>query len=722
MNKIKNKICIVLALIASVCCFSQQKKELIQITDLLKIRTVGDVELSKDGQNAVFTVKSIIKSTENPLDYDYDTQLWISKTSKNSTPRQLTFGKEGSGSPVFSPDGKQIAFTRSIKGKSQIFLFKVDEGGEAIQLTESKYGAGNPKWSPDGKQLLFTASLQINELVKDSVLNPKKELPIWSFEKPGFAANENLKINKTKADPNGNIEAIRAYLDNNEKDKKAKVVDKLQFQTETGISSELRFSHIFIIDAKPGSKERAITKGFYSYSNPSFVGNNKIAFTGNINEKRHPDRVLETKIYTINTDGTNVTELLGSENLVFQLLAVSPSGKQLAYQESIINNLSVPVLKIFNLENPSAKSQTIEYDRNNNNVRFSKDEKQLYFTSSSNGGSAICTVPLNTLKVQTLTSFDQGITDYDINNGVVVFAKTDVKNPSELYVADLKLKEPRLVSDFNTNWLKNKAISFPEKGTFINEKGLEIEYWVMKPTRFEQGKKYPLLTEIHGGPASMFGPGDGSMWLEYQFFTAQGYGVVYSNPRGSSGYGEKFLRSNINDWGTGPASDVLTALDKTVAQGWADQSRLFITGGSYAGYLTTWIISHDQRFKAASSQRGVYDFNTFFGEANVWRMVPRYFGGYPWEEKTKAILQRESPINYVENINTPFLIFHGDNDNRTGVTQSQMLYKSLKVLGKPVEYVRQPGASHELTRSGDNRQRIDQLLRTYEFFERFNQK
>ncbi|KAF2507418.1 S9 family peptidase [Flavobacterium foetidum] len=717
----KVKIYIALALIASVCCFSQQKKELIQVTDLLKIRTVGDVELSKDGQNAVFTVKSIIKNPENALDYDYDTQLWITKTAKNNAPRQLTFGKEASSSPVFSPDGKQIAFTRNVKGKSQLFLFKVDEGGEAVQLTETKYGAGNPKWSPDGKQILFTASIQINELIKDSVLNPKKELPLWSFEKPGFEANENLKPNKTKADPNGSIEAIRAYLENNEKDKKAKVVDKLHFQTETAVSSELRFTHIFIIDAKPGSKEKAVTKGFYSHSNPSFISNTKIAFNGSLNEKRHPDRVLENKIYTINTDGTALTELLGAENKVFQLLAVSPSGKQLAYQESISNNLSIPVLNIFSLENPSAKSKVIEYDRNNTNVRFSKDDRQLYFTSSSNGGHALCTVPLNTLKVETLTSFDQGITDYDFNNGVLAFAKTEVQNPSELYISDLKLKEPRLVSEFNTNWLKNKAISFPQKYTFTNEKGLEIEYWVTKPTRFEQGKKYPLLTEIHGGPASMFGPGDASMWLEYQFFAAQGYGVLYSNPRGSSGYGEKFLRSNIKDWGPGPSSDVLTALDKTTALGWADTNRLFITGGSYAGYLTTWIISHDQRFKAASAQRGVYELNTFFGEGNVWRMVPRYWGGYPWEKETKAILERESPLNYAENINIPFLIIHGDNDYRTGVTQSQMLYKMLKVLGKPVEYVRQPNASHEITRSGDNRQRIDQLLRTFEFFERFNQ-
>ena len=145
-----------------------------------------------------------------------------------------------------------------------------------------------------------------------------------------------------------------------------------------------------------------------------------------------------------------------------------------------------------------------------------------------------------------------------------------------------------------------------------------------------------------------------------------------------------------------------------------------VTGGSYAGYLTAWIVSHDNRFAAASAQRGVYDLPTFFGEGNAWRLVPNYFGGYPWEDKIEPILKRESPFSYVDQINTPFLIFHGENDLRTGVIQSEMMYKALKVLNKPVEYVRHPGATHELSRSGNVRQRIDQMLRIYEFFERYN--
>jgi len=361
---------------------------------------------------------------------------------------------------------------------------------------------------------------------------------------------------------------------------------------------------------------------------------------------------------------------------------------------------------------------TIPFDRNKTNLIWSSDDKYLYFTAQSNGGTVLNKVSIANLKVETLSSSAFGITSFDIANKTLVFSKTAISNPSELYFADTDFKKERKASDFNP-WVSTKKLSFPEKKTFVNELGMTVEYWVMKPANYKEGEKYPLLLEIHGGPAAMWGPGEESMWHEYQYFTSRGYGVVYSNPRGSGGYGLDFLRGNVNDWGKGPASDVLTALDKTVELGWADPSKLLITGGSYAGYLTAWIISHDNRFKAACAQRGVYDLSTFFGEGNAWRLVPNYFGGYPWEAKVKEILIRESPITYVENIKTPFIIFHGGNDRRTGFVQGEMMYRSLKVLGRPVEYVVHPGATHEITRNGDNRQRMDQMLRTYEFFERW---
>ncbi len=240
----------------------------------------------------------------------------------------------------------------------------------------------------------------------------------------------------------------------------------------------------------------------------------------------------------------------------------------------------------------------------------------------------------------------------------------------------------------------------------------------------------PVLLQMHGGPTAMWGPGEASMWHELQFFASRGWGVVYSNPRGSGGYGYRFQRANERDWGQGPMGDVLAAYDHALARApWADTTKQLLTGGSYAGYLTAWIVGHTDRFDAAAAQRGVYDLPTFFGEGNAWRLVPNYFGGYPWSDSTvsylggtariRDVLARESPLTYVANIHTPLLIKHGDNDRRTGFVQSEMLFRSLAALGREVEYARYPGATHELSRAGDPKLRMDRLLRIYEFLARY---
>jgi dipeptidyl aminopeptidase/acylaminoacyl peptidase len=461
-----------------------------------------------------------------------------------------------------------------------------------------------------------------------------------------------------------------------------------------------------------------VTTGFYRYTLAEYTPDGKnLIITADIDSLESPDRSQESEIFLADADGKNLRLLLGQKGQMYNSAKVSPSGKWLAYQYNSING-DVGTLAIMPLNGKEKDAITIPFDRSKAGFTWSADEKYLYFTAQSNGGAPLYRVNVSTKKVEQLSAYDAGVTSYALLKDRVIFSKTEVVNPSEVYTADLALKNPVRISHFN-DWVKTKQLSIPEKKTFVNNKGLTVEYWIMKPANHEAGKKYPLLLEIHGGPSAMWGPGEAGMWHEFQYFAGKGYGVVYSNPRGSGGYGEQFLKANVGDWGAGPTSDVMTALDKTVAEGWADTSKLLITGGSYAGYLVAWIIAHDHRFKAACSQRGVYDLATFFGEGNAWRLVPRYFGGYPWQPATKALLERESPINYVQNIRTPYIIFHGDNDRRTGFVQSEMMYRSLKVLGRPVEYVRHPGATHEITRSGDNRQRMDQMLRTYEFFERW---
>ncbi|WP_205499921.1 S9 family peptidase [Rufibacter psychrotolerans] len=700
---------------------AQGTNPLIQVTDLLKIKQIGAVALSPDGRQVAYTVTSIEPDPAQKHEYKYMTQLYLQPSNGSAPARQLTYGGSSATQPAWSPDGKQLAFVRVTEGKPQIFLLSF-AGGEPLQLTTFKYGASQPRWSPNGQQILFTSGLKLNELLADSLLNPGRDLPKWSYEKPGFFQNEHLRPNAARPNPDGSLAEVRSYLDQNEKDNKAKVINQLAFQEEATTSANVNLSHIFLMDAKPGATPRDLTPGFLSSSGAHFAGNgSQVVFQGNADETTNPARAQESAIYVVNTNGTGLKPLVHKPGSSFTSVSVSPSGKWLAFQVSPVGQVAVPTLAVMPLNGSTASFTLISYDRNKSNLTWDEKDKAVYFTSPSNGGVILNRADLQSKKVTQLTDFNSGVGSFDLKKNQLVFVKTEVANPNELYAAAADGKKAQRLTSFNHDWVKDKKLSQPEKHTFTNSIGQTVEYWVMKPTNYVAGQKYPLLLEIHGGPTAMWGPGESSMWHEYQYFTARGYGVVYANPRGSGGYGEAFMRGNVKDWGAGPASDVLTALDKTVAEGWADTARLAVTGGSYGGYLVSWILGHDKRFKAACSQRGVYDLSTFFGEGNAWRLVPNYFGGYPWEAQHRALIQRESPLTYVENITTPLIIFHGENDLRTGVIQSEMLYKSLKILNRPVEYVRHPGATHEITRTGNNRQRIDQMLRTYEFFERYLQ-
>ena len=712
------KLCYLLICCCTQQLFAQSNQELMKVTDTLKIKQLSGVTISNDGSKAAFVVNSIEADGDNKWEFKYTNQIYVVPTDGSATPKALTT-KESATQPAWSPDGKQLAFVRTVDTKPQVFLLSF-EGGEPLQLTRYKYGAGSPKWSPDGKKILFSASIPLKDLLKDAELNPNKEIPEWPYEKPGFPNNKQLMPGNAKADPDGSLEEIRAYLENNANDKKAKVINKLNFQEESTTSSDLSFNHFFMVNTEPGSQPVPVTHGFYRYNGADFTPEGKqLVITGDRDAAQHPDRSLESEIFMANADGTGMKMLLGEEGKSYNSARLSPSGKWLAFQFGNTSFVDIPVLAIMPVNGTAKDMITLPFDRNKGNIIWSADEKYLYFGAQSNGGAPIYRIDIKTKLAEPLSDNNSGISSFDLKQNKLVFVKTEVADPFELYTADAYGKNATRISSFNFDWVKNKKLSYPEKKSFVNEKGLTVEYWVMKPADYVAGKKYPAILDIHGGPTAMWGPGESSMWHEFQYYCAKGYVVVYGNPRGSGGYGAEFLRANINDWGNGPTADVLTSLDKAVAEGFIDTARLAVTGGSYAGYLVAWIISHDQRFKAACSQRGVYDLGTFFGEGNAWRLVPNYFGGYPWEAATKANILRESPINYVQNIFTPYIIFHGENDLRTGVIQGEMLYRSLKVLGRTVEYVRHPGGTHELTRSGNNRQRIDQMLRTMEFFERF---
>ncbi|WP_420151732.1 S9 family peptidase, partial [Spirosoma sp.] len=428
-----------------------------------------------------------------------------------------------------------------------------------------------------------------------------------------------------------------------------------------------------------------------------------------------------------NGSGTRTT-VLAETGKSYGSPEVSPDGKQLAFSVTSSTGVNAVQIGLATLNGATASNiQLVTFDRAAMNLTWTETATQakgkkgaptyaIYFTASSNGGAPLYRLDPATRQVTQLTDFEKGVTSFDVAGNQVVLARTEVVNPSELYLTDATAKNQTKLTNHN-DWVAQKQLSLPEKRTYKNSLGQTVDYWIMKPAFVDAGKKYPLLLNMHGGPTAMWGPGEASMWHEFQYMCSQGYGIVYANPRGSGGYGITFQRANIKDWGIGPTEDVLAAATDAAKEAWVDTSRQVITGGSYAGYLTAWIVGHDNRFKAAFAQRGVYDLTTFLGEGNAWRLIPGYFD-YPWSADAK-VLDANSPYTFVQNIKTPLLIKHGENDLRTGIIQSEMLYKSLKILGRSVEYVRMPGATHELSRSGNVRQRIDRLLRIYEFFERY---
>lgn len=697
---------------------AQPVKQKIKVTDMLNIRQVTQVAFQPGGESAVYVLNSIEPDKEKKEEYVYLNRLALIQLKQPGNQRMLT-GKEGASQPAWSPDGQQLAFVRAVEGKPQIFLMRLD-GGEAIQLTQFRYGATNPVWHPQGQQLLFTAQVPLLDLYADEQLNPGKKAPAFPLEKPGVDNEAVFLPSGIKPDPDGDKAAVQAWLQNNLKDKKAKVIHHLNFQEETSTSGDISFSHLFLISATPGATPRPVTSGFGRYTSGAFTPDGKqILITGNVYTDLHPDRVQESSIFIADTGSTQLKKWLGEAGWAYNSARISPSGKWVAFQKGKAAAVDIPELYLIPMNGTLKEAIALPFDRNKGGITWSQDEKSLYFTAQSNGGIPLYRADIGSRKIIPLTAPDAGVGSFDLANNRLLFVQTNVSSPFEIMLADEEGKNQQVLSTLNSGWLTNKEISFPEKRSFVNEEGMTVEYWIMKPAGFEPGKKYATILNIHGGPSAMWGPGENSMWHEFQYYCSRGYVVVYANPRGSGGYGSKFLRANMNNWGVGPARDVLTALEKAAGEGYIDTNRLAVTGGSYAGYLVAWIISHDQRFKAACSQRGVYELTTFMGEGNAWRLVPNYFGGYPWQPEIKKVLDRESPLNYVENIRTPYIIFHGENDLRTGVIQSEMIYRSLKILGRPVEYVRHPGASHEITRSGNNRQRMDQMLRTLEFFERY---
>ncbi|MFZ0589476.1 MAG: S9 family peptidase [Bryobacteraceae bacterium] len=746
------------AVVLLVLAISCQAADPILATDLLRLKEVIDVCAAGDGSFAVYSVRSVIGTAPDSTReasfprYSYQDHLWMADfRDPNARPIQLTFDDQQDTAPAISPDGKRLAFVRlenATGAPPQVWIMPLSQPGEARKITNLEFGAVDPRWQPDGKAILVSSAIPISKL-------PGK--PPFSEERPNRDWWDSGRPDSGKpvdARPDGTWREIRSWLDENSRRHNPEDILQMDFLAEEGLSGERRFTELFLVDVESHSpKTVQITHSFIEHANAAWApGGNTVVFAARPMSGEPPDRLPQrSSIWVMNRDGSNEQVLLNDDRYNFTLPHFTSDGKHIL------------ALGVQSDESTYRQAALVMCDRDGARPRWLTPENEpsvqqpktlddkAYYTVNFEGGQHLRVIDLKTSQIKELISGPVGVNVFAVAPGKIVYGLIGAPDPSELYLSAGNRQQPiepgigpglkqparrrqrlplapifdrapinRRLTDLNASWLETKELSLPEEHWIRRPDGTRVEYWLMKPTHFDSSKKYPWVVEMHGGPAAMWGPGEFSMWHEFQTFCSFGYGVLYANPRGSSGYGYLFQRANYKDWGDGPMGDILSALDDAaMSEPAIDRRRLFLTGGSYAGYLTAWTIAHDHRFKAAAAQRGVYDLATFFGEGNAYRLVPEEFGGYPWEPDTRRLLQDESPISYVTQIDTPLLILHGSEDGRTGVVQGQMLFRALKELGKPVEYIRYPGAGHELTRSGPPEQRIDHLLRIIEFFERY---
>ncbi len=697
-------------------------------TDLLKIRSVSSLDVAPNGAFAVYGVRSIhteaAKTPGDDPEYSYRNHLWyIDLTRPGSKPVRLTNCDRLDSQPAISPDGRQLAFVRADDSKkenahSQVWLMPLDGPGEPRKITELENGASSPVWRPDGKAILVASGIPLSKMEgKPHFALDRPGRDWFDFDRP----DPNRKQQKIETRPDGDRSAIRNWLARNASKDAPAVITRLSFLAEQGLEPEMEFAELYLIDLENGNRATQLTRDYYSHGGAAFSPDGKqIVYVSKPVSKEHPDRVLQSVIWMMNADGTSARVIVQDEKYSFFGPHFLKGGKELAvslverdypgFRQSMLARVGTDGtgLKILTGDWASATGEGVP-----------TSDGRLLFASEWQGAIPLLGVGVDGGVVTRLTGGPVGAEEFDEGGGRIVVSLTSVAHLNELYVIE-KDGALRQLTNLNGDWLREKAISAPEEHWITRPDGTRVQYWTMKPFGAQPGRKYPTVLEMHGGPMAMWGPGEFSMWHEFQLLSAWGYGIVYANPRGSGGYGFAFQRANYQNWGDGPTGDVLGALDDAMKNNnWIDGARLFLTGGSYAGYLTAWIVGHDNRFKAAVAQRGVYDLKTFYGEGNAYSLVKWAFGGYPWEPETARILERESPYTYVDRIITPLLIMHGSEDLRTGYSQSEMLYRSLKQMGRPVEYIRYPKVGHELSRSGPPQLRMDRLLRTIEFFERY---